>query len=303
MNAAKKLSVIVPIYNDADCVEPFYRRAAPVLESLGPAWELIFVNDASTDASLDAVLELRKKDPRVKVITFSRNFGYHAAHLAGIATADADLYAMIHPDLEDPPELLADFFREIGKGAQTVYGIRSQRQEPKWIVFFRWLFYYINSLIADGPIVLWMAEFSMMTRYVRDAVINNRTTFPFLRAEMSYVGLRMVGIPYLRVQRPLGRTHYSLWRMVQFAVGGFLASSTFPLRFCLYLAFLMGTAFPLLWFGLGWSLATASQVASLLTFAFAVTAGPMVALYLARTYKNVTGRAVYHIDPASTHLT
>ncbi len=299
---SRKLSVIVPIYNDADCVALFYERTAPILRSLGVDWEIVFVNDASTDDSLERIQALRRTDTRVKVITFSRNFGYHAAHLAGIASVDSDLYAMIHPDLEDPPELLADFYKHIQAGAQTVYGIRSQREEPAWVIFCRGLFYRINQLIADGPIVLWMAEFSMMTRHVRDAVLNNRTTFPFLRAEMSYVGLRMVGVPYLRVKRPLGESHYSLWRMIQFAVGGFLSSSTFPLRLCLYLAFLMGGAYPLLWAGFHWTLAEASQAASIFTFLFVLATGPMLALYLARTYKNVTARAVYHIDPASTDL-
>lgn len=298
----QKLAVIVPIYNDEDCVLPFYNRALPVLESLEIVWEIVFVNDASEDASLQRVLDIRKRDPRVKVITCSRNFGYHAAHLAGIANVDSDLYAMIHPDLEDPPELLADFYKHIQGGAQTVYGIRSQREEPAWVIFCRELFYRINKLIADGPIILWMAEFSMMTRHVRDAVLNNRTTFPFLRAEMSYVGLRMVGVSYLRVKRPLGESHYSLWRMIQFAVGGFLSSSTFPLRFCLYLAFLMGVSYPLLWAGFRWSLAEASHAASIFTFLFVIATGPLIALYLARTYKNVTARAVYHIDPASTYL-
>ena len=299
---SKTLSVIVPIYNDADCVVHFYERTAPVLDSLDVDWRIIFVNDASTDNSLAKIQALRLTAPKVKVITFSRNFGYHAAHLAGIASVDSDLYAMIHPDLEDPPELLADFHKAILGGAQTVYGIRSQREEPAWVIFCRGMFYRINKLIADGPIILWMAEFSMMTRHVRDAILNNRTTFPFLRAEMSYVGLRMVGVPYLRVKRPLGESHYSLWRMVQFAVGGFLASSTFPLRLCLYLAVLMGAAFPLLWAVFRWSLAEASQAASIFTFFFVIATIPMIALYVARTYKNGVGRAVYHVDPASTSL-
>lgn len=298
----QKLSVIVPIYNDADCVAPFYERTVPVLQTLDLDWEIVFVNDASTDDSLRRIQDLRGKDPRVKVITFSRNFGYHAAHLAGIASVESDLYAMIHPDLEDPPELLAEFHKAVLGGAQTVYGIRSQREEPAWVVFCRGLFYRINKLIADGPIILWMAEFSMMTRHVRDAILNNRTTFPFLRAEMSYVGLRMVGVPYLRVKRPLGESHYSLWRMVQFAVGGFLASSTFPLRLCLYFAALLGAVFPLLWAGFRWTLAEASQAASIFTFFFVIATVPMIALYVARAYKNGVGRAVYHIDPASTSL-
>ena len=298
----RTLSVVVPIYNDEDCVVPFYERALPVLESLGLDWQIVFVNDASKDASLERIKEVRRRDARVKVITFSRNFGYHAAHLAGIASVESDLYAMIHPDLEDPPELLAEFFREIEKGAQTVYGIRSKREEPGWIVFCRGMFYRINKLIADTPIILWMAEFSMMTRHVRDAMLRNRTTFPFLRAEMSYVGLRMVGVPYLRVKRPLGSSHYSLWRMVQFAIGGFLASSTFPLRFCLYLSLLMAAAYPLLWAAFGWSLAVAAQVATIGTFLFVIATVPLLALYLARTYKNTTARPVYHVDPLSTWL-
>lgn len=302
MSERKTLAVVVPCNNETLNVEPFYGAAKAALDKLPVDWFLLFVNNASTDDTLDKLLALRKRDPRVRVATLSRNFGYHAALVAGLSSAQADLYAMIDVDGEDPPELLETFYAELEKGAQTVYGIRSQRPEPRLIVFFRWLFYWINSRIADGPIRLWMAEFSMFTRTVRDHILDNQTTFPFLRAELAYVGLRMVGVPYTRRKRMHGQTHYNLFHMTEFAIGGFLASSTFPLRATLYLAALLAALYPALVAGLGLSLVKAGALACILAFVLLLWAVPMLALYLARTYKNVTGRAIFFIDPERSAL-
>lgn len=298
----KRLAVVVPCHNETANVDPFYEAAQPVLDRLPVDWSLVFVNDASTDDTLDKILALRARDPRVKVATLSRNFGYHSALVAGISNADADLYAIVDVDGEDPPALLADFHAEIAKGSATVYGIRSERPEPAHIIFFRWLFYKINSLIADGPIRLWMAEFSMFTRPVRDYIIANRTTFPFLRAELAYVGLRMVGVPYARRPRLRGTSHYNFLRMSQFALGGFLASSTFPLRLALYLSAACAAAYALLAAALRPSLVEAGALAAVMGFAFLLMTVPMLSLYLARTYKNVTGRPVFFLDPDKSRL-
>ena len=298
----KRLAVIVPCHNETANVEPFYTSAKAVLDGLPIDWSLLFVNDASTDDTLDKILALREKDPRVKVATLSRNFGYHSALVAGLSNADADLYAIVDVDGEDPPELLVKFNAAIENGAQTVYGIRSDRPEPAWIVFFRWLFYWINSKIADGPIRLWMAEFSMFTRPVRDYILSNRTTFPFLRAELAYVGLRMEGVPYARQARLRGTSHYNFFSMAQFAIGGFLASSTFPLRMALYLSISFAGAYGVLWFALGLSLVQAGALAAVMGFLFLLLTVPMLSLYLARTYKNVTSRPVYFLDPERSRL-
>ena len=303
MTAKKRLAVVVPCHNETDNVEPFYETARKTLEALPLDWSLVFVNDASTDDTLDKILALRAKDPRVKVATLSRNFGYHAALVAGLSNADADLYAIVDVDGEDPPELLAKFHAEIEKGAQTVYGIRSERPEPAHIVFFRWLFYWINRKIADGPIRLWMAEFSMFSRPVRDAILANKTTFPFLRAELAYVGLGMVGVPYARLARLRGTSHYNFMSMSKFAVAGFLASSTFPLRAVLYLSAAFAALYAILIPALGLSLIEAGALAAIMGFIFLLAAAPIVALYLARTYKNVTGRPVFFLDPARSRLT
>ena len=302
MTAKKRLAVVVPCHNETTNVEPFYEVAKQALDALPLDWSLLFVNDASTDDTLGKILALRAKDPRVKVATLSRNFGYHAALVAGLSNADADLYAIVDVDGEDPPDMLVKFYAEIEKGAHTVYGIRSERPEPAHIVFCRWLFYWINQRIADGPIRLWMAEFSMFSRTVRDSILVSRSTYPFLRAEMTYVGLGMVGIPYARQPRLRGASHYNLPRLVQFAVGGFLASSTFPLRASLYLSAGFAALYALLIVALRLSLVEAGALAGVMGFLFLLATLPMLALYLARTYHNVTARPVYFLDPDRSRL-
>lgn len=299
----KKLAVIAPCHNESPNIEPFFAELKGVLDRLPVDWTILFVNDASTDDTLDKILALRDKDARVKVATLSRNFGYQSALVAGLSSADADLYSIIDVDGEDPPEVLARFHAEIEKGAHAAYGIRSERPEPAWLVFMRGVFYWTNRQIADGPIRLWMAEYSMFTRVMRDHILNSKTTFPFLRAELAYVGLRMEGVPYVRRARLRGQSHYNLFTMAKFAVGGFLASSTFPLRAALYLSALFAGAFLILAAGFRLTLVEAGALASVMGFLFVLLTVPMLSLYMARTYKNVTGRPLFFLDPERSRLT
>ena len=297
-----RLSIITPVHNEEANIAPFYARVKKVADALDgvTAWELLFVNNASEDGSLDQVRKLRERDPRVKVLTLSRNFGYHSAIVAGLTESTGDLYAIVDGDGEDPPELLAQFYAAIRGGAQVTYGIRSNRQEPRWLTLCRGLFYHINRWIADGDVELWMAEFTMITQQVREAILVSRTTFPFLRSEMGYVGFKRVGIPYLREKRRHGTSHYNVLGMMRFAVGGFLASSTFPLRLVLYTAAVMAVAFPLVTLWRSFTLVEAAAVGAILAFYFSLLALAMVALYLARTYKNVTARPLYVVDRERT---
>jgi dolichol-phosphate mannosyltransferase len=297
------LAVIVPVHNELGNIAPFYERARQVLESVaGMPWQMVFVNDGSTDGSLERICELRARDDRVKVISLSRNFGYHAVLLAGLSLVAADRYAMIDVDCEDPPELLLEFHRALEGGADVAYGIRSNRIEPVLVTFFRRLFYYLNKGIADSDIVLWMAEFAMITRQVRDAILAPHTTYVFLRAELGYVGFVRVGVPYVRGVRTSGKTHYNFFNMTRFAVSGFLASSTFPLRLILYLAVVIGILFPLIVALGGLGSAAIASLASIATFYFALIALSTIALYLARTYKNGVSRPVFIVDKNRTYL-
>ena len=130
---------------------------------------------------------------------------------------------------------------------EIAYGIRSNREEPSWVVFFRKIFYLINRIIADNEIVMWMAEFSMFTHNVKLVTLLPRNTYLFLRNEIAYAGLKRKGFDYFRAKRKFGKTHYNLIRMTMFAIAGFLTSSTFPLRMIFYLGGFIGIILPLMW--------------------------------------------------------
>lgn len=298
------LAVIVPVHNERQNIPLFYERAKAVLEGLRglEGWTLVFVNDASEDESLEAILRLRQDDSRVQVITLTRNFGYHGVLVAGLTHIQSDLYAIIDVDGEDPPELLAEFYQAISEGYAVAYGIRSNRDEPRLITFYRKIFYKIIRWIADAEAVEWMAEFAMFTKPVRDAILIPRTTYPFLRTEIGYVGFRRMGIAYRRGKRMHGASHYNLLRMTRFAIGGMLSSSTFPLRFVLYAAALLGVGVPLAIWGLRWSDVRGLWLVVLAGFYFVLMALSMMSLYLARTYKNLVGRPVFVIDQDRTFL-
>jgi dolichol-phosphate mannosyltransferase len=296
------LAVLVPVHNEIGNIEPFYERTKAVLEGLPVTWKIVFVNDGSTDGSLDRMRALHERDDRVKIISLSRNFGYHSVLFAGLSMVEADRYAMIDVDCEDPPELLRDFHGAIEGGADIAYGIRSDRDEPSSVTLFRRIFYYLNRSIADSEIVVWMAEFAMITRQVRDIVLVPKTTYLFLRAEIAYAGFSRVGIAYRRAARTSGKTHYNVFNMTRFAVSGFLAGSTFPLRLILYVAVLVAIVFPLVVALGGLGAGGAAAFASIATFYFALFALSTMALYLARTYKNGVGRPLFIVDRGKTYL-
>lgn len=299
-----KLSVIVPVYNEETNIAPFYERTRPVLESLPglAGWEIIFVNNGSADGSLAELKRFRARDERVKIVTLSRNFGYHGALTAGLTHGTGELLAAIDVDCEDPPELFTTFLNAIKQGAQVAYGIRSNRDEFKVITLFRQAFYYLNQMVADSEVIVWMAEFCMMTRQVRDAILTPKTTYPFLRAEIGYVGFTRVGIPYRREARRRGRSHYNLLGMTRFAIGGILSSSTFPLRLVMYLAAALAIGFPLVALLARLSLEESAHWVAIVGFYFLLYSGSSLTLYLARTYKNGVARPVFIVDHQQTFL-
>ena len=296
------LNVIVPARNELLNVPYFYERAKKALETTDLEWNIVFVNNCSADGTLEKILELRASDPRVKVITLSRDFGYHAALISGLSSVDADYYAMVDVDCEDPPELLVDFYKALRGGAQVAYGVRSTRDEPGLVTFGRKLFYIANRRVADSEIVMWMGEFSMFTRQVRDAILAPKTTFVSLRAELGYVGFTRAGIAYPRARRTHGETHYNFWRMTVFAVASILSGSTFPLRLVLYLSALVGLAFPALVALLGLSAAQIGVAAAVTGLYFLIITMPLIGLYLARTYKNGVQRPTFVIDWSRSDL-
>ena len=304
-NGTPLISVICPVFNEEAAIPIFYTRISQVLAHFRGRYkfEILFTNNASTDTTYQAVMALRAQDASVQVITLSRNFGYQASLTAGLHHASGDAIVVIDVDCEDPPELLPRLIEGWEHGYDIVYGIREKRPESFALQCARKAFYRITRMIADYDFILDMAEFSLFSRRVRDALLRNRSTFPFIRAEIGFVGFKRLGIPYTRERRMSGSTHYNVWRMFLFAVGGMLSSSTFFLRFACY------TGFPLAALSLAaavallcadvWRLVGALV---LVNFCFIIVFLAFMAAYIARIYKDACQRPLFIIDSNHTHL-
>jgi len=299
-----RLTIICPVYEEEPVVPVFFERTLPVVEQLSARYDvqLIFINNASSDRTLAAILSLRERYSWIHAISLSRNVGYQRSIECGLRTIDSDLYVIIDVDCEDPPELIETFVSSFEEGFDVVYGERVDREEPAVLKSTRRFYYRIMRAIADDEILLDMAEFSLITREVRDAVIADSTSFPFIRASIGRVGCRRRAVPYKRQARVAGETHYNLFRMVTFAVAGILSASTWLLRMTIYtLPLWMLTAGGLCVaaiLGVRWALPAMIVVVS----AYVCTALSVIAIYVARIYKNTLGQPNFFIDRKATFL-
>ena len=301
----KVVSIVCPVYNEEQAIPIFYKRLQDVLAPLRDRYdfELMFLNNRSADKSLEILLDLRRRDPSVQIFTMSRNFGYQASVQAGMSYASGDGIVVIDADCEDPPEMIPQFIAKWEEGYDVVCGIRKDRVEHWIIKKLRNAFYHLLQVTADMDIVLYMAEFVLVSSVVRDAIINNKNTFPFLRAEIGYAGFSRFELQYSRQSRVAGRTHYNFLRMVSFGMAGLLTSSTFLMRLAAY-------AFPFL---AAANLALAAHAAffrSMVSLSVLVAADLVYIIflltvhgvYLARVYKNAMGRPIFIIDPKQSHV-
>jgi dolichol-phosphate mannosyltransferase len=293
------LSIVTPVYNEEATVPLFYERLTRALEPFAGRIELeiIFTNNRSTDRTPEAVLALRARDPRVQLLTMSRNFGYQGSMVAGLRQALGDAIVLIDVDCEDPPELLPRFIEAWEQGHDVVYGIRERRAEPPHLTVLRRMFYRVNRMIADSDILVDVAEFGLMTAEVRDAVVSGLSTFPFIRAEIAHYGFRRLGIKYDRQPRVAGASHFNYYAMARFAVAGILTSTTVPLRLALYgLPFVVALNVLLLWLEGSGRWGMAFEVLVSLDLIYLATMLAFVSLYTGRNYRNVVARPIAVVD-------
>jgi polyisoprenyl-phosphate glycosyltransferase len=304
MASPQTLAILVPVFNEEQCVPLFFDRLAPVLELLNTDYRvlLVFLNNASTDATFAAIDRVRERYEDTYVITLSRNVGYQRSLEFGLRSCQADVFVFIDVDCEDPPEMIKDFVDKYKEGFDIVYGERIDRSEAMFINVLRKLFYRLLRTTADEDIVLDMAEFSLMTSEVRNAIIADHSSFPFIRASIGRVGFRRHGIPYKRHPRIAGDTHYNVVRMATFAAGGFLSASTLLLRVVVYVL-------PAWLAAMGWLAWRAARghagdhsLLVFLGFAYCGCALSFASIYLARAYKNTLGRPNAFLDSRFTRL-
>lgn len=295
----KLLTILCPVYNEDRVVPLFYARIRPVVESLSQRYavQLVFLNNASTDNTCEEIQKLRESWPETYLIAISRNVGYQASIECGLRNVSSDLLVFVDVDCEDPPEMILQFVEKYEQGYDIVYGERVDREESKIIKGARRIFYRLLHRVADEEIILDMAEFSLFTREVREAIVAENTSFPFIRASIGRVGFKRAAIPFKRQKRIAGRTHYNLVGMFIFAIAGILSSSTLFLRLPIFLLPLW--ILSLLGLGIGyiktksvWCLLSAM----ILSAAYVGTTLAFTALYVARTYKNGLQRPNAFVD-------
>jgi polyisoprenyl-phosphate glycosyltransferase len=299
MNMGKPVSIICPVYNEQENICMFYERTQRVMDSMSASYdfEIIFTNNCSTDETYDIICELHQRDKRVKLLTFSRNFGYQASVLAGLSYAKGDASVVIDVDCEDPPELISQFIEKWEQGYDVVYGIRRKRQENQIVQWMRRLFYWLLQKMGDYEVIRDMAEFALITKEVRHHILNNKSTFPFLRTEIGYVGFRRIGIDYTRQARQHGKTHYNFIGMALFAIGGILSSSTFLLRLSALIGMLLLPAnLILLIIELLSTNSRAFEVLVVMDLMYIVFFLAILSVYNARIYKDGVNRPVFIVD-------
>ena len=225
------LSIVVPCYNEQDALPIFYREVKQVLSTLEYTYELLFVDDGSTDNTLSVIKGLAADDPNVLYFSFSRNFGKEAAMYAGLTNAHGDYVAVMDADLQDPPSLLPEMVRILEGGEYDCVATRrvSRKGEPRIRSWFARRFYQVINKISDAEIVDGARDFRLMTRDMKDAVLSMTEYNRFSKGIFGWVGFRTYWLPYENVERVAGDTKWSFWSLFKYAVDGIINFSQVPL--------------------------------------------------------------------------
>lgn len=228
----KKISVIVSCYNEEKSIPFFYDELNKISKKMKDInFEIIFVNDGSSDNTLKIVKELSKKDKRVRFISFSRNFGKEAAMYAGLEYATGDYVTLMDADLQDPPSMLIEMYRLIIEENYDIIGTRrvTRKGEPPIRSFFARMFYKIINKLSKVEMVDGARDYRLMTRQVVDSIISLKEYNRYSKGLFSFVGYKTKWLEYENVERVAGETKWSFWKLFKYAIEGIIAFSTAPL--------------------------------------------------------------------------
>ncbi len=231
-------SIIVPIYNEIDNLPELYRRLKEVMDGNGDPWELILVDDGSTDGSTDKIRELAQKDKTIRPVIFARNFGHQVAITAGWDYARGDAVVIIDADLQDPPEVILELAQKWKEGYEVVYAVRGEREGETWFKkFSAAAFYRLIYSITDVKIPVDTGDFRLMDRKVVDVLKQMKERHRFPRGMSAWVGFKQVGVTYKRSARLAGETKYPFRKMLKLAVNAITGFSYFPLQVATFFGF------------------------------------------------------------------
>ena len=229
------ISLIVPVYNEAEAIQPFLDQVTPALAQAGARFEIIFINDGSTDSTLPRLMACAGAQPDLTVLNFTRNFGKEAAMTAGLDHAHGDAAVLIDVDLQDPPELLEKFVGLWRQGYDVVYGLRESRKaDGRLKTVTAGMFYAVFNRMSATPIPHNVGDFRLIDRRVIAALRQLPERGRFMKGLFAWVGFPSIAVPYVRPARLHGRSTWNYWRLWNFALDGIVSFSTAPLRIWTY---------------------------------------------------------------------
>ena len=231
-------SIVAPIYNEKDNLFELRRRVTEVMDSTHEPWELVLVDDGSTDGSTEIIRTMAKDDNRIRPVIFARNFGHQIAITAGWDYARGDAIVIIDADLQDPPEVILEMIKKWKEGNEVVFAVRAEREgESLFKLWTASLFYRIIYRITDVKIPLDTGDFRLMDRKVVNVLKQMRERHRFPRGMSAWVGFKQVGVQYKRAARVAGETKYPFRKMFRLALNAITSFSYFPLQVATFFGF------------------------------------------------------------------
>jgi len=305
-NNIPTLSLVSPLYDEQDVVENFLQTIVKVLQETQLSYEIVLVDDGSSDDTLEKLLVAKETFPEIRIISLSRNFGKEAALTAGLDHALGEIVIPIDCDLQDPPELIHEMITQWRKGYDVVLAKRANRAADHHMKrITAELFYKVHNKIADTEIPENVGDFRLMTRKVVDALKQLPENQRFMKGLFAWTGFKTTSIEYVREKRAAGESNFNTWKLWNLALDGFTSFSTVPLRIWMYL----GLFFSLLAFCYGSLIIIKTVVlgvdvpgyASLLTSVLFIGGIQLLGIgvigeYLGRMYQEVKKRPVYLVD-------
>lgn len=301
------ISIVVPMYFEEEVAEECYRRLTLAAVENNLKYELIFVNDGSTDRTLEILERLARKDKHVKIISFSRNFGHQIAVTAGINRAKGDAVVVIDADLQDPPELIPRMVMLWKNGYDVVYAKRRKREGETWFkLVTAKLFYRILNRLTNVKVPFDTGDFRLIDRKVVDALNKMPEQNRFVRGMVSWAGFRQIPVEYDRNERYAGETKYPLKKMIKFALDGIFSFSSKPLKLveymgvltvftalCIFVFLAVGSILGKATLFTGWT-----SIMTMLTFLGGVQllSIGVIGEYVVRTYDESRSRPLYIVD-------
>jgi polyisoprenyl-phosphate glycosyltransferase len=301
-------SIIAPVFNEIGSIEEFCKVVSSVMQPLKKPWELVIVDDGSTDGTTEKIHELAAKDKHIRPIIFARNFGHQIAVTAGLDYSRGEAVIIIDADLQDPPEVMLDLIAKWHEGYQVVYAVRRKREGESWFkLATASLFYRLILHITDVKIPLDTGDFRLIDRKVVDVINQMRERHRFLRGMAAWVGFKQIGVEYDRKERFAGKTKYPFSKMLKLALNAITSFSYFPLQVATYIGFICAgisiLAIPVVaYLRLSNQGALLGQATTLIAVLFLggvqlITLG-ILGEYIGRIYDEAKGRPLYIVSEA-----